>query len=176
MTERPRVRVAVERDHAVAAVGREGVAGEQAGARLADTALARDERDLPAAADGSLDARDELAMAKLGGARRDADVAGAQVKQCAAPAGVRSARGSPKHPLGREVVGRRLALVVTPGQAACGSVTVARRLDERGALGVGAERHGRLRLRPQGSIRDLAVFSGHDRLLSVDLLAIDDSR
>ena len=32
------------------------------------------------------------------------DVAAAQVKQCAAPAGIRSARGSPKHPLGGEVV------------------------------------------------------------------------
>ena len=171
MTERSGVRVAVERDHAVAAVGREGVAGEEAGARLADAALARDEGDLPAAADGRLDARDELAMAKLGGARADADEAARQLEQWRAASrspvvapGVRSIRSAAKSAADGSVLDR------VPGSAAAARSPLL--AGSTSAVAAAAsERHRLLRLRPQGSVRDLAVFSGHDRLLSVDLLA-----
>ena len=64
----PGVGVRVERDDPVSAMESEGVAHEQAGRRLADAALARDERDLAAARDRRLDLRDQLAPAQLGGA------------------------------------------------------------------------------------------------------------
>src|SRR6516162_523696 len=99
MPERAGVRVEVDGDHAVAAVTGEGVAREEAGGRLANTALARDECDRAAANDWRSHLRDELAPAQLGGARRDRNLlAGEEVDGPPPPAPGR-ATCTAEHPL-----------------------------------------------------------------------------
>ena len=69
--ERSRIRVRIERDDSVSAMQRERVPNEEAGRRLADPALARDERDRTAAGYRRLHLRGKLAPAQFGRAGAD---------------------------------------------------------------------------------------------------------
>src|SRR5206468_12642 len=102
MAERARVRVGVDGDYSVATGRGEGVAGEQAGGRLADAALARDERDRAAADDRRPHLRDQLAPPQLGRGWRDCEPAAGELVDGAPPALVGWAGRRSQHPLGGE--------------------------------------------------------------------------
>src|SRR5581483_2404664 len=146
MAQGARVRIAVERNYAVTAERGERMAREQAGRRLSHSALARDERDLPAAGDRRLDARDEFAMVKLGRTRPDVDGAPGQAIDAAPPPSCRHVSRRSQHALYGEVVGRGKSLI-SPGP---GAITV-RRCGFCDSLGgfCAEERHGAPLLLPQ---------------------------
>src|SRR5205823_284644 len=72
--------------------------------------LPRDERDLPAAADRRLHARDQLALPPLAGARPASDRAAAEPEEHEAETGCRALASSSQHPLDLEVRRRRPAI------------------------------------------------------------------
>src|SRR6266540_1461905 len=163
-----------ERHDAIASEGSERVAHEQARGRLADAALAGDERDLAAAGNRSLDPSDELALTEFGRVRWDRDHASREQVDRAAPAGGWWLSSRPEHPLGREVGGaqtRRTRRPWTDATVGLPPVAVRCKGCARRRLG---DRHDVVLPRPERL--EVAPLRTHRPVRSVDLRKYESRR